>query len=252
VVAVDKAQYILVRSDSSGGGLRGDLKLAFRVLVIGLLAVGALVAYRWLDSNLLNWGINDGPVTAIDRTELLEKVRAFEVVSVKHTYQATTSVNASKELGAGPAEVPLPGWVAGQKLKVSGDVKIAAGVDLSRLAAEDIEVSRGDAGFRVVVDIPSAQITSRELVPQTLNISTSQGLLTRLKTRLGFNEKDLRDGSLDRLNASAEEAAVSSGILTEAGIEAKARLEAFLNGIASASGQPVSYEIRLKPAPAAE
>ena len=170
-------------------------------------------------------------------------------MTVKHTYDASTSIDAAKVFSAGPARLSLPGWVAGQEMKATGQVEVAAGVDLSGLTAADIKVFDEGDRLRVLVRVPAAQLLSRQLLPGTMDMDTSQGVVTRVKTRVGLGEADLRDQAADRLALSAETAAVENGILTEAGLEATLRLERFLNEIALASDQNVTYVVEVADSP---
>jgi hypothetical protein len=174
-------------------------------------------------------------------------LRVFQVVTVKDKYQANAQIDVDKVFAAGPARVNLPGWVAGQKLNVSGDVVVAAGVDLSALGRDDIEVKRQGRETHVIISVPQPEILSTELVPNTIDIDTSQGVFTRLKTRLGFSETDLRDKAVDQLALSAQRAAATKGLLTEASSETQRRLEAFLQALPRGAGDTVTYEIQVKP-----
>jgi hypothetical protein len=232
----------------------GVLGQAVRIFATGfvvlVLAFSAYQTWQWLDRSLLHWGIEDDKVTVVDEAELVERLRAFEVVTVKHVYDSSTAIDAGKRFAAGPARVSLPGWVAGQDLEAKGRVEVAAGVDLGRLSAADIEVFRDGAHTRVVVRVPAPELLSRELLLGTLDMDTSQGVLTRLKTRIGLSEKDLRDQAADRLALAAEARALEEGILSEAGLEAKLRLERFLNDIGAAAGQDAVYTVEVAEPPA--
>src|SRR6266508_6410324 len=154
-----------------------------------LLGLSGLMAWRWLDANVLHWGVGDGKTTEVNQAELLERVRAFELGTVKHTYRGNAHLDAGKQLNAGPARVSLPGWVAGQSLDVKGNVIVTAGVDLSKVRPEDMQVTRQGKETRVLITLPSPEILSAELVPNTLDMDTSSGLITRITTTLGISEK---------------------------------------------------------------
>jgi hypothetical protein len=230
---------------TSFAGFSAVIRLAAVLLVL----LGAYVAWRWIDANLLNWGIQDGETTVVNTTDLMERIQAFELVTVKQTYQAHAAVDVSKVFSAGPARVSLPSWAAGQEMNVRGDVTVTAGVDMALIKPEDIELIREGAAVRVVISIPEAAMLGSEVKPGTLNLSTSQGILTRLKTRLGFSEKDLRDQAVDRLVTAASDRALKQGILDEARAEGKRRLEAFLNGLPQAGDVTVTYVVIMPPPP---
>jgi hypothetical protein len=244
-------QYVMVTpvqaaalKERRGLGIR--LGLLGTIAALLLLAYGAFQLWGWLDRNLLHWGIETTSVTTVNEGELLERIRAFEVVSVKRTYLASSQVDVDKALGAGPLRVGLPGWIAGQELEVKGQVVVSAGVDLSGVSAEDGVVTRQGEAVQVLINVPPAAVLSREILPGTMDIDTSQGVLTRLRTRIGLSEQDLRDGAVDRLMLTAEEAALKGGILDDASQEAKLQLEGFLNGLALAQEQDVRYVVQVR------
>jgi hypothetical protein len=202
----------------------------------------AMLLWNWVDRNLLHWGLEDTRTSYVNQAELLKTLQAFEVVSIKQDYRAAAKIDVDKSLRAGPASVGLPGWLAGQELKISGEVTVAAGIDLSGLTNEDIEVQSFGERRHVIIHLPSAQILSTEIGRGTSDIDTDQGVLTRASTRLGFDERDLRDEASDRLSGVASTAALEHGILLEATAAAKTRLEGFLASVTPAESG-ISYEI---------
>jgi len=212
-----------------------------------LLGLSGLIAWRWVDRNMLHWGIDDGKTTQVNSAELLERVRAFELATVKHTYDANAQVDASKVLNAGPLHTSLPSWMAGQKLGVTADVAIAAGVDLSKVRPEDMQVVRDGNGVRVLITVPAPELLSAELVPSTLDMDTSRGFLTWLKTSVGLNEKDLRDIAADQVVLIAKQSAADQGILDDAAREAESRLQTFLNSLPQTGDAPVTYQVVARP-----
>jgi hypothetical protein len=220
--------------------------LSVQLLLLILILIGAAVSWRWLDRNLLHWGIEDTRTVEMDSATLVERIRAFEITSMKHSYSAAAGIDISKGLSAGPARVSLPSWLAGQELDVEGNVVVSAGVDMSQVSEDDIEVLRLAEQVQVVISLPPPQILSAELQPGTLDIDTSQGVLTRLRTRLGLSEQDLRDQAVDRLVTAAKAEAVREGLLIEAGRETELRLGALLNAIPKLNGEPVTYIVRVQ------
>jgi len=219
----------------------------FALASLMLLGLSGLMTWRWVDRNLLHWGIEDGKTTEVNAAELLERVRAFELTTVKHTYGGNAEVDAAKVLSAGPARLSLPSWMAGQELKVTGNVTIAAGVDLARVRPEEMQITRQGRDVQVVITVPAPEILSAELVPNTLNMDTSQGLLTRIKTTAGFNEKDLRDRAADQLVVAAKGSALDQGILDEAARETERRLQTFLNALPQTGDGRVTYVVMARP-----
>jgi hypothetical protein len=235
---------IVVRTENSGW--RPSL---FTIAALAAMAFTSFMAWRWLDANVLGLGINDGETTVVNQALLLEKVRAFEVVTIKHTYQSNASIEASKDLNVGLTDFGLPSWLAGQKMQVNGRVTVTAGADLSKVRPQDITVVRKGDNLEVTILLPQPHVVSVEPVPNSIDIETSQGVLTRLRTRVGFSEQDLKDGALDRLVAVAREGAVKNGLLDDAQRETHWRLEGFLNSLPGAGSGHVTYVVRMQPAP---
>lgn len=220
----------------------------FALASLLLLVLSSVIAWRWLDNNILHWGVAEGTTTEVNHAELLERVRAFELATVKHTYGGQAHVDANKVLNAGPARVSLPSWVAGQKLDVTGKVIVTAGVDLSKVKPEDMTVTREGKDTRVTIRVPAPEILSAELVPNSLDMSTSSGVITRLGQSVGVNEKDLRDRAADQVVLVAKESALEQGILDDASYEAERRLRAFLQSLPQGGDGRVTYVIEVVPA----
>lgn len=223
----------------------------FAIASFLLLGLSGLIAWRWVDGNILHWGIKDGTTTEVNSAELLERVRAFELATTKHTYAGNAHVDAAKVLSAGPARLSLPSFLAGQKLDVKGNVTITAGVDLATIRPEDMQVTRQGKDVHVVITVPAPEILSAELVPNTLDLETSQGVLTRIRSSVGLSETDLRDQAADQVVAVAKRSALEQGILNDAARETERRLQAFLQSLPQTGSERVTYTIVARP-PAAQ
>jgi hypothetical protein len=236
---------IVVRTDS--GWLR--MPSLFTIAALLAMAFTTFMAFNWFNDNVFSLGIHDGETTVVNQAVLLEKVRAFELVTIKHTYQSNASIEASKDLNIGVADLGLPSWLAGQKMQVNGKVTVTAGADMSHLRKEDIVVSRQGDRMLVTLNLPAPQILSAEPVANSMDIETSQGLLTRFRSRVGLSEKDLKDDALDRLISVAKSGAVKNGLLNDAQRETQWRLEGFLNSLPGAGDGHVIYVVHVQPAP---
>jgi len=183
----------------------------------------------------------------VDEAELLERVQAFELVTVKDTYSSQSHTEFKKRLNAGFTKVSLPGWVAGQELDVSAEVTVAAGVDLSQVRPEDIQVIPQGRDAVVVIRIPEANITSTEINGETFDISTSAGVMTRFRRTIGLGEQDVRDPSVGVVTSLAREQAIRDGILAEATEEARRRLQEFLQSLPQTGPGQTTYLVELQP-----
>ena len=246
----DATQYILVspaQMRKAPGGIWSMIKAGVFVGVLGFMLFSGFLVYRWMDENLLHWGIDTTSVSETNTTDLVMKLQAFEVVTIKHQYAASTEIDVNKGLAAGPLRTSVPGWLAGQEMKVDGQVLVAAGVDLSQLRPEDIIVTESELGTEVLVRVPAPFVTSTEIVPGSLDMDTSKGLITKVRTNVGLSERDLRDEAGDAIAQAARNRAVTDGLLIEAAFETKRRLESFLNGLPQSSGQKTFYRVEVAP-----
>lgn len=214
--------------------------LTLLATLVGLALTG-YIAWRWLESNIFSVGIEDAGTVTVNEAQLIESIRSFELVTVKNTYDASSNTDFKKRLNAGFTKISLPGWVAGQELDVKAEVTVAAGVDLNQVRPEDIEVIQQGSSSVVVVRIPEAQITSTEIDAESFDISTGSGLLTKVRGGVGLGNRDVRDGALEQVTAEARKQALDDGILTAATQEARARLQAFLQGLPQTAGGNVVY-----------
>ena len=238
-------QEIVIKTENRSFGMPSLFTLAALLSMLLL----AFMAWRWVDGNIFSLGIRDGKTTVINEAQLLEKLQAFELATVKHTYQSNASLNAGKDLNAGVTEVGLPSWLAGQRMSVNGKVTVTAGADMSQVRKEDLRIARNGEAVEVTIVLPPPQILSAEVVPHTIDIDTSQGVLTRFRSRIGFSERDLKDEALDRLIVVAKEGASKNGLLVDAQRELESRLAAFLNSLPRTGKEQVIYRVEARPAP---
>ena len=114
---------IVVRTEH--GGLH--MPSMFTIAALLAMAFSAFIGWRWFNGNVLSLGVHDGETTVVNQAQLLEKVRAFELVTIKHTYQANAKLDASKGI-------------------VADSLKGRAR-DMMKSAERQIELARRKAGF---------------------------------------------------------------------------------------------------------
>jgi len=243
-------QYVPASTPRGGppapaGGGSGLRLAAIFFFVAGLIfvALTSFLAWRWVDGNLLHWGVKDGTTQEVNTAELLQRVQAFELATVKHTYAGKAHVESEKVLSAGPKRVTLPGFIAGQQLDATGKVVITAGVDLSRVRPEDMEVARQGKDVHITIRVPSPEIQSAALLPNTLDFSTSAGMLTRIGQAAGLSQTDLRERAADQVTQVAKDTALQQGILDDAAREAERRLQAFLQSLPQTGDMRITYSV---------
>ena len=217
---------------------------------IALVAFSGYVTWRWVDDHFLSIGVEDAGTTTTNTVALVERIRAFELVTTKDTYDTRSNTDFKKRLNLGVTKFGLPGFVAGQELDVRAQVTVAAGVDLSQIGPEDVEVIQNGADAVVIVRIPEAQITSTEVNPDSFDISTSSGLLTKVRSTIGLGERDVRDGALSAVTTLGREEALRAGILDAATRQAREQLQMFLQSLPQVGEGRVTYRVELQPPPA--
>jgi hypothetical protein len=252
VVVAEGTYYVPVngRQTSTGGFSPG--RAAGWLALLGTLVFMALTAYvswNWLNAHIFSIGIQDAGQVTVNEAELLQRVQAFEIVTVKNTYDSRSHTEFKKRLNTGFTQVSLPGWIAGQELDVAAQVTVAAGVDLSQLGPQDIRVIQQGQDAVVVIRIPEAQVTSTEINAGSFDISTNAGVLTRFRRTIGLGERDVRDASVGMVTKVAQEQALRDGILAEATQEARSRLEAFLQSLPQSGPGQTTYLVELQPTP---
>lgn len=237
----ENTYYIPVQRPGGAPLLGGTPRLVVVLGVAVLALIGGIVSWNWLDGHFFSIGLEDAGSTTVDQAILLDRVRAFELVTAKDTYDTRSNTDFRQRLNLGVTKFKLPGFVAGQELDVKAEVTVSAGVDMASVTAQDIEVIQQGSGSVVVIRIPQAQITSIEINPQTFDISTDQGLVTKLGSTVGLGGKDVRDGAVEAVTSIAEEEAIRGGLLGVASAEARSRLQAFLQSLPQAAGGNVTY-----------
>ncbi|MEX0783610.1 MAG: DUF4230 domain-containing protein [Dehalococcoidia bacterium] len=214
-----------------------------------MIAFGGYLTWRWADDHIFSLGIEDAGTTTVNHAELVERVQAFELVTAKDTFDTRSNTDFHKRLNLGVTKLGLPGFIAGQELDVKARVTVAAGVDLSQVTAQDVEVIQNGDNAVVIVRIPEAQITSTEVDPDSFDISTSAGLLTRVRSTVGLGERDVRDGALESVTTLAREEALAAGIADEATRLAREQLQAFLQALPQTGEGAITYRVELQPNP---
>ena len=248
----EDVRYVAIQPAAASGGFNPGRAASWLLLLstLAMLIIGGFVSWRWFEEHLFGMGLEDAGTTTVDQATLLESVRSFELVTRKDTYDTRSNTDFHQRLNLGVAKVGLPGFIAGQELDVEAEVTVSAGVDLSQVRAEDIQVIQQGDDAVVVVRIPEAQLTSTEVNPDSFDISTGKGLLNRLGGAVGLGGPDVRDGALSAVTGLAREEALRGGILTQARSDARDQLQAFLQSLPQPGNGQVTYLVEYQAAPA--
>lgn len=96
------------------------------------------------------------------------------------------------------------------------------------------------------MNIPAAQVLSTELVPNTLNVSVTAGVLPRVEQAFGVSDDQFRNSSADLLVQAGRQTAEQQGLEADATVAAQRRLTGFLQQLPSDGGRVV-YKVAVKP-----
>jgi hypothetical protein len=244
-------EYIPVLRAGGGAGLQlgNAAKWVTLIGALALLAIGGLTSWNWVHEHIFGIGVEDAGSTTVNQAVLIDRIHSFEMVTAKDTYDTSSNRDFHQRLNLGLTKFNLPGFVVGQELDVKAHVTVAAGVDLSQVGPEDLEIIQQDGGSVVVVRIPAAKVTSTEIDADTFNISTSKGLLNKLGSTVGLGGGDVRDGAVAAVTSLARDEAIREGLLTEAGAEARTRLQQFLQSLPQDQGSHVTYLVEFQAPP---
>lgn len=184
--------------------------MLFRKIKIGLFVVAIVLLAGIIIGFLIPHLQNQGRTARFyDTPTILKQIQGLsELVTVKYVLERVVVVEDVKWYGENRV-----------MLVVNGVVK--AGVDLSRLTAQDIKVD----GTNLVISLPPGQITDVYIDEKnTQVVERSTGLLRRFDKDL---EQNARRQAVDELRRSAR----YSGILTDAERQAKAQLKLLFSNL---------------------
>jgi hypothetical protein len=171
------------------------------VLVVGLLAFGALIG--WL------LGRGGEAVRTVSGQTILTALRerGFLVTETSVSTVATTIKNNDASI-----------WkklLWGQEIQASAVAEVNLGVDLEEMKAEDIQISGG----KIAVVIPGAKIFNSRLVGD-ISLTNKQGILKRvLENDDGYNQ------AMAELIKQAENAVTSTQMMEAANNKAKEEIK---------------------------
>ncbi len=179
-----------------------NLRLAVGLLVLGVIfCLGLIVGGHMLQfvGKSTAMRVTTGPA-------LLTRIQSLaDLVTVKYVIEKVVAVEDVK-------------WYGQNRVLIVAHGIVKAGVDLTRLRPEDIQVT----GKKVVLNLPPAQIIDAYLDDsQTKVIEHSTGLLRAF-------DKDLQQTARQNAIDDIRRAARMSGILAEAEQRAKAELKILL------------------------
>lgn len=175
--------------------LRFVLVLAVLLLVLGVGLWVGFFAPKWL-------GFVSGPKVYNTATVLRQVQTLSQLVTVKYVMEKVVVLEDVK-------------WFGENRVLLIAHGIVKAGVDLSELRAEDLEVS----GNKITIRLPPAQVTDAYLDDQqTRVVERTTGLLRMF-------DKDLEQSARQNAVSDIRRAARTAGILKDADERAQAQLK---------------------------
>lgn len=210
----DQYEY---RSGRRGGG--GTLAGVLMALIGGAVLLGVFVHHaRSGFAGKLAAMITGRPLTVVSAPDVVEKVQRLNRLETV-VYSLDTVVESSE------SSPVLPDVIAGDRLLMIVHGQTIAGVDMSKLKPEDVQITEGGNGREIHLVLPESEVfittldnaKSRVYARDTgLFVKADPNLetVTRQKAQSQLQDAALKDGILDaaRKNAHATVVAMLEGL----------------------------------------
>lgn len=200
-------------------------KLIFSlVLALGILSsliVGAIAGRVWFTP--------DTSVRTVISSQTILTALRDQGFLVTQTYVFDQPVTIKKTTGSA-----LRDFFVGQTVEARGTMEANLGLDLAKLAAEDVSVSPGE----IVVRIPATSLFNTRLIGP-IEVSNTQGLLKKL-----LEPDDGYNLALQELTRASTEAATKPEILQTAQNASIKEITRLVQLLTQGSGQSVQVEIK--------
>jgi len=188
-------------------------------LLLGAAAVGVFVHHaRSGFAGRLAAMITGRPLTIISAPDVIEKVQRLNRLETV-VYSLDTVVESSE------SNPILPDVIAGDRLLMIVHGQTIAGVDMSQLKPESVQITESSAGRSITLTLP----------PSTVFLTTIDENKTRVYQRdTGIFVKadpNLETQTRTKAQAELQQAALSDGILDAASKNARATVTAMLEGL---------------------
>ncbi len=165
--------------------------------------------------------------SAVVNSEVVLTALRNEGFLVTQTYVLDERVEIEKSTGGNFKDLFF-----GQKIEARANVKVGVGVDLSKVRADDVEVSRDF----ISIDLPAIEIRSTEILGD-VSLDNKQGILKKL-----FDNDDGYNNAVDQLKGQARVTANSE----ELRVGARRRTEEEVRKLIQIVDKSRDVEIRVK------
>jgi hypothetical protein len=197
----------------------GTLVGVVGALVLGAVAVGMFVHHaRSGFAGKLAAMITGRPLTIVSAPDVVEKVqRLNRLETVVYSLDTVVEGNESSPV--------LPDMLAGDRLLMIVHGQTIAGVDMSQLKPESVQISEGGSGRAIQLTLPPSQVFVTTLDETKSRVySRDTGIFVRADPNL---ETQVRG----RAQKELQQAALSDGILDAAAKNARSTVTAMLEGL---------------------
>ena len=188
-------------------------------LILGAVALGVFVHHaRSGIAGKLAAMITGRPLMIVSAPDVVEKVqRLNRLETVVYSLDTVVEGDESNPI--------LPDALAGDKLLMIVHGQTIAGVDMSKLQPDSVEITEGPQGRSIRLTLPSSQVFTTSIDEQKSRVySRDTGLFVSADPNL---ETQVRQKAQSQL----QQAALSDGILDAATNNARATLTAMLGGL---------------------
>ena len=188
-------------------------------LMLGAVALGMFVHHaRSGIAGKLAAMITGRPLTIVSAPDVVEKVQQLNrLETVVYSLDTVVEGNESNPV--------LPDVLAGDKLLMIVHGQTIAGIDMSKLQAESVQITEGSEGRSIRLTLPPSQVFLTTIdVNKTRVYARDTGLLVKADPNL---ETQVRK----KAQAQLQQAALSDGILDAATKNARATVTAMLEGL---------------------
>ena len=188
-------------------------------LVLGAVALGVFVHHaRSGVAGKLAALITGRPLTIVSAPDVVEKVQQLNRLETV-VYALDTVVEGSE------SNPILPDALAGDKLLMIVHGQTIAGIDMSKLNPDSVQITEGAQGRTIRLTLPPSQVFTTSLDEQKSRVyARDTGLFVEADPTL---ETQVRQKAQSQL----QQAALSDGILDAATKNAKATVTAMLQGL---------------------
>jgi hypothetical protein len=188
-------------------------------LVLGAVALGVFVHHaRSGVAGKLAALITGRPLTIVSAPDVVEKVQQLNRLETV-VYSLDTVVEGDE------SNPVLPDALAGDKLLMIVHGQTIAGIDMSKLQPDSVQITEGPQGRSIRLTLPPSQVFTTTLDEQKSRVyARDTGLFVKADPTL---ETQVRQKAQNQL----QQAALSDGILDAATKNARATVTAMLEGL---------------------